>query len=411
MSAVELFHSKCDCCGCGACQNVCAKDAIEMCEDEFGFIYPKINAELCVECSVCKKVCGYQNRPEKSSARRIYASASKNSGLLKKSASGGVFAELAGHFLAQGGIVYGAAMPLENGSLMPRHIRVDKLSELEQLQGSKYVQSDIGFTFRQVKKDLAEGRQVLFSGTPCQAAGLRQFLQKKYDNLLLVEVICHGVPSKKMFQDFIRDYEKSLNGTIEEFCFRDKSKGQGMVARCAYRTRSGQRKEKVKVGGLLAYIHFFSKSYIYRENCYSCPFAASERVADITLGDYWGFHEEYPEYQERDGLSNERGISCVLVNTDQGERYLNKVRSGLVLLESTFERVARHNAQLREPSTRSEMRETILASYRDSGYPAVSAYFAKHCGADRMKHRLSGMLPKKFKRWVKKRMSQIKCGE
>ena len=408
MNTAGLFQNKSDCCGCGACQNVCTKGAIVMCEDEFGFVYPKIDPELCVECGMCKKVCGYQNQPEKSRARQVYAAASKNSSLLKKSASGGVFAQLAGHFLTRGGVVYGVALPLENGVLTPRHIRVSQLSELKRLQGSKYVQSDTGFVFRQVKQDLSEGKPVLFSGTPCQVATLRQFLSKKYDNLLLAEVICHGVPSKKMFQDFIRDYGKSLDGTVEEFYFRDKSKGQGYVTRCVYQTRSGQREETVKQGELLAYIHFFSKSYICRESCYSCPFAAAERVADITLGDYWGFHEEYPEYRERDGLSNERGVSCVLVNTDQGKRYLNEIRDGLVLLESTFEQVARHNAQLREPSPRSEIRETILTGYRDSGYPAVSAYFARHCGAERMKHRVSGLLPKGFKRWVKKRVGQLK---
>lgn len=407
MNEINLFNDKKDCCGCGACMNICPKSAITMEEDEYGFVYPKINTEQCVECGACKRVCGYQNVPEKHSAKAVYAAAAKNDSILKKSASGGAFAVLAEKLIDRGGIVYGAAMPYENGKLEPKHIRIDNKDDIVKLQGSKYVQSDTGFSYQQVRKDLQSGKSVMFSGTPCQIAGLKRFLNKDSDNLLLVEIICHGVPSKKMFQDFIESYGNELGGTIKDFYFRDKSKGQGMITRAVYEHHD-QLHEKVKIGGLTAYIHFFAKSYTYRINCYSCPFASGKRIADIALGDFWGFHEEYPDYKESQGLSNGKGISCVLVNTEKGDSAIKECIDSFVLMDSEFEKVARHNDQLSKPSKYSPQRETILDLYKSSGYKAVEKYYKKKCKKDIVKYRISGILPKGFKRNIKKVIGRVK---
>jgi len=403
-----LFENKKDCCGCGACMNVCPKSAITMEEDEYGFVYPKINSELCVGCGACKKVCGYQNVPEKHSAKAVYAAAAKNDSILKKSASGGAFAVLAESMIDKGGIVYGAAMPYENGKLEPKHIRIDNKDDIVKLQGSKYVQSDTGFVFQQVRKDLQSGKSVMFSGTPCQIAGLKKFLNKDYDGLLLVEIICHGVPSKKLFQDFIESYGKQLGGTIEEFYFRDKSKGQGMITKAVFEKNNGDKKEKIKHGNLIPYMSFFLYSYTYRINCYICPYATAERVGDITLGDFWGFHEEYPDYKESQGLSNGKGISCVLVNTDKGDSAVKECIDSFVLMDSEFEKVARHNDQLSKPSKYSPQREIILEMYKNSGYKAVRKYYKKKFKKDIFKYRLSGMMPKGFKRKIKKLIGKKK---
>ena len=399
MGAIVLFENKKDCCGCGACMNVCPKSAITMEEDECGFVYPKINTELCVECGACKKVCGYQNIPEKHSAKAVYAAAAKNDNILKKSASGGAFAVLAESVIDKGGIVYGVAMPYENGKLEPKHIRIDNKEDIIKLQGSKYVQSNIGFIYQQVRKDLQSGKSVMFSGTPCQIAGLKKFLSKEYDNLLLVEIICHGVPSKKLFQDFIESYGKELGGTIEEFYFRDKSKGQGYLTRASYRKNNSLNN---KYGISLSYMHFFSKSSILRLNCYSCPFASSKRIADITLGDFWGFHEEYPNYKESQGLSNGKGISCVLVNTEKGVVDIKECKDSFVLMDSEFEKAAKHNDQLSKPSNYSPQREIILEMYKSSGYEAVKKYYKKKFKKDILKYKMSGVLPKGLKKIIKK---------
>ena len=316
MSSIVLFDDKKDCCGCGACMNVCPKNAIRMAEDEVGFVYPEIDQNLCVGCGACKKACGYQTQPLMQKSEAVYAAASNNDNFLRKSASGGAFAVLAENVLKKDGVVYGAALPLENGKLEPKHLRIDTVERLPELQGSKYVQSAIGDTYAQAQKDLLDGKRVLFSGTPCQIAGLKQYLKKDYENLLTVDIICHGVPSKRFFQSFMEDYGKKLRGTITEFYFRDKSKGQGMITRSVYKNKNGERQEKVIAGNLLSYVNLFLRSFTYRKNCYSCPFASEKRVGDLTLGDFWGFHEEYPSYDEKQGLSNGKGISCVLVNTD-----------------------------------------------------------------------------------------------
>ena len=253
-----------------------------------------------------------------------------------------------------------------------------------------------------------DGKSVLFSGTPCQIAGLKQYLKKDYENLLTVDIICHGVPSKRFFQSFMEDYGKKLGGTITEFYFRDKSKGQGMITRSVYKDMTGENKEKVLIGGLTAYIHFFSKSYIYRKNCYSCPFASEKRVGDLTLGDFWGFHEEYPSYDEKQGLSNGKGVSCILVNTNQGKVALEQCESQFVLMTSDFEKVARHNDQLHSPSKYSPKREQILELYQKEGYEAVDRYFHKNYKKDILKYTVSGMLPKGLKRNIKKMAGKIK---
>ena len=168
-----LFHEKDKCCGCGACFNACPKKAISMEEDEYGFIYPKINESLCIKCGKCKRVCNYENAIIKQDVKKAYVSASKDNDLLLKSASGGLFATLAKAIIEQGGVVYGVAMNSVDGLLKAEHIRIDKKNDIEKIQGSKYVQSDIGKSFINIEKDLMQNRIVLFSGTPCQTAGLK----------------------------------------------------------------------------------------------------------------------------------------------------------------------------------------------------------------------------------------------
>ena len=408
MSSIVLFDDKKDCCGCGACMNVCPKNAIRMAEDEVGFVYPEIDQNLCVGCGACKKACGYQTQPLMQKSEAVYAAASNNDNFLRKSASGGAFAVLAENVLKKDGVVYGAALPLENGKLEPKHLRIDTVERLPELQGSKYVQSAIGDTYAQVKKDLLDGKSALFSGTPCQIAGLKQYLKKDYENLLTVDIICHGVPSKRFFQSFMEDYGKKLGGTITEFYFRDKSKGQGMITRSVYKNKNGERQEKVITGNLLSYVNLFLRSFTYRKNCYSCPFASEKRVGDLTLGDFWGFHEEYPSYDEKQGLSNGKGVSCILVNTNQGKVALEQCESQFVLMTSDFEKVARHNDQLHSPSKYSPKREQILELYQKEGYEAVDRYFHKNYKKDILKYTVSGMLPKGLKRNIKKMAGKIK---
>ena len=402
MSNIILFQDKKDCCGCGACMNACPKAAIQMREDEQGFVFPTIDDTLCIECGACTKACLYQNSIDFHTPQEVYAASCKDDQTIMQSASGGVFPVLADQVLSSGGVVYGSALVHENGRLEPRHIRIDRAEDIHLLQGSKYVQSEIGGAYRQAKQDLASGKRVLFTGTPCQIAGLRQYLKKEDDNLLTADIICHGVPSKRLFQEFMDSYGKHLGGQITAFSFRDKSKGQGMITRCVYRDSAGNQKENVKNGKLMAYIALFLKSYTYRINCYSCPFARQERVADLTLGDYWGFHEEYPQVRESQGLSNGRGISCILVNTEKGKKIWDVCKEQFSSMPSELEKVARHNDQLRRPSIYHPRRETLLQLFEKEGYAGVERYYKANFQMDIVRQTIEGMIPKDLKRSMKK---------
>ena len=399
MNDIVLFEDKKDCCGCASCMNICPKEAITMEEDEYGFIYPIIDRNRCVKCGSCISACGYKKNHQKYATKAVFAVANNDENSLKKSASGGAFAVFAKYIIENNGVVYGCSMENIDNKLTPMHIRIDRKEDITKLQGSKYVQSDIGISYKNVKKDLLDGTEVLFTGTPCQVDGLKQFLKKDYDNLLLVEIICHGVPSKKLFQDFILYYGDKLGKEIKEFYFRDKSKGQGMVTRTFYTDLDGNIKETVKNGQLLSYVSLFSKSYTYRINCYSCPFATEERIADLTLGDFWGFHEEYPSYKGK--LSNGKGISCILANTDKGIKMIEKCSDDFTLMSSDFDKVSRHNAQLHSPSKYSKKRTVILDLYKEDGYASIDRFFRTNYKKDIIKYSISDLIPKTAKRRIK----------
>ena len=406
--SVNLYKDKQDCCGCGACKSVCPRNAISMVADEDGFLYPQIDIRLCVECGACQNVCGYQSLPNRSKPIACYAASAKDAELLRNSASGGVFAVMAKKTLNRGGVVYGVAMNMEDTGLTARHIRIGTVSEMAALQGSKYVQSTIGATYKQAKKDLQEGKQVLFSGTPCQIAGLRSFLGKEYDTLFTVEVICHGVPNSKMFQDFLETLERKKGNTITAFSFRSKDKGQGMNTSIEYHNTNGGYSRVSRNGHRYSYMHYFLKAYIYRINCYSCPFATEERVADITIGDYWGFHEEHPIISRDVKLNNTKGVSCVLLNSERGIRLFEECSSDQVILATEFEKIAKHNEQLRKPCKKSQERDVILKLYREKGYDAVEQHFQKTCKKERMISAAMDMVPKGLKRAVKRAIGILK---
>lgn len=405
MSKIVLFEDKKDCCGCGACMNICPKEAISMVEDEYGFIYPKIDKTLCVECGACKKVCGYQSLPEKHKPERVYAMAAKDEDMLRQSASGGAFAVIAKKVLEEGGTVYGAAFVQENGKLEPKHIRIDAVEDLVRLQGSKYVQSEIGTTYQQARKDLQNGVNVLFSGTPCQIAGLQKFLGKEYKNLVTVEIICHGVPNARLFNDYIEYIEqKKKTPKTVGFLFRDKSKGQDMTSKFLYADGSC----KIVSGKTTSYVSLFLKSLTYRSNCYSCPYSTPDRVADITVGDFWGFHEEHPKLDKNIQLSNGKGISCVLVNTELGKMVVESCKDKFIVMDSEFNKVAQHNAQLQQPSKYNSEREKILESYKVSGYGAVEKYYHMNFKKEILFYTISNLVSKNAKRMVKNALGNIK---
>ena len=404
---VVLFDSKDKCCACGACANACPVQAISMVEDEYGYEYPEIDNDKCIKCGRCGKVCQYKTKVKTSRTSATYAAAAKKEDILMSTASGGLFTTIAIEFIKNGGVAYGASMYDANQNISPQHIRAESLDELELLKGSKYVQSSIGDILKSVKNDLDSGRRVLFSGTPCQVAGLRLFLGKEYDNLFLIDIICHGVPSKKFFLDFINNQGKKMDGTISKFIFRDKAKGQGQTARLTIKTQNNTR-DFITNGKLLSYFGLFLKQETYRDSCYKCLHTSADRNGDITLGDYWGIYIEHGSEVEKANLSNTKGISCVLVNTDKGRKLLDDISGDINSLESNFDSVCRHNDQLREPSKHTSLRTEVLDIYSRDGYASIDSYYDKLIGVKKLAYKIEFLMPKELKRSIKTIVHKIK---
>lgn len=359
---INLVEKKENCCGCALCYNVCPKHAISMVEDEFGYVYPNIDEEKCINCGLCKMRCTYQNKDKKLNMPiQVFAACAKDKEILKNSASGGVFSSIAKEFLKQGGVVYGSSMIIKKGESIVKHTRVDNVDELYMLQGSKYVQSNIKETYFQIKNDLYNGKKVLFSGTPCQVASVKEFMNDK--NLLTIDIICHGVPNNKMFNDYLQVIEKKERDNIKEFKFRDKTKGWGLFASYTF---NNSNKKIIKPAYELSYYQLFLDSKIYRKNCYNCPYAKESRCSDITIGDYWGFKQEYPNIADK--FNDKDGISCILINTEIGKKYIEEYKDELDLIDSDIQKVSRHNKQLKKPSEYPYDREKILLLYNRYGF-------------------------------------------
>jgi coenzyme F420-reducing hydrogenase beta subunit/O-antigen/teichoic acid export membrane protein len=401
MEEITLFTDKKQCCGCSACANVCPKNAIMMQEDEYGFLYPYINKELCIRCGLCVKRCAFQNTSNLNIPRNTYVAVTRNTDPTK-SASGGVFASLAASVIKEGGVVFGCSLELIEGILTPLHKSVDKLSTLKDLLGSKYVQSDIGNAYEKAKIYLEKGTLVLFSGTPCQIDGLKSYLSKSYSNLLLVELVCHGVPNARMFQSYVSLLSQSLHGQINYFTFRDKKYGWKCCG--SVNVIRGRKVKKVKIdSNVSSYYKLFLNSAIYRDSCYSCKYASQHRAGDITIGDYWGIEQEHPNLLTEYGgdIESKKGVSCLIVNTENGQRFFDKYKIGLDTFKSDYKKASNHNPQLVHPSIENNMRPEILSLFAQNGWKAVDQYFIKQNGFPYYKRKITNKIPTEIKSKIK----------
>lgn len=396
---IILFNDKKECCDCTACKSICPKDAIYMYLDEYGFEYPKIDKKKCIECGLCKKVCSFQNVKETNNPIKTYVGVSNDENIILKSASGGAFAAIAQMYLENNGVVFGAAF---DDNLNPVHIGVSDIKLLYKLQGSKYVQSSIENTYKEAKKCLIEGKKVLFSGTPCQIAGLKGYLMKEYENLLTIDIICHGVPSSKFFKDYLKVMEEKLGGKIKEFNFRDKSLGWGLNGSIIYDNNGTLKKKKI-YGSESSYYHYFLNSSCYRENCYICKYTCENRPADITIGDYWGIETAHPEILGKGKIQEEKGVSVIVANTHKGKNEIEKCDK-FDKYSSDFSKARVKNEQLNTPSKKGQNYKQVMNEYKNNGYIAVDSLYNKEIGIKRYKNRVKSMIPTDIKRILKKYM-------
>lgn len=355
MSIIDKHKATCS--GCNACAEACPKQCIEMIPDKKGFLYPKVDASSCTNCGICEKVCpfidGNTNLKEPLTA---YAAWNKDREQYLASSSGGAAHVFSSYIINQGGVVYGCTS--ENMNI--RHIRIDSLSELPKLQGSKYVQSDVRGLFRQVKTDLKTGRPVLFIGTPCQVAGLKNYIKNVPEQLYLVDLICHGVPSQQMLNEHIRHV---LNGhSAKRLSFREGSLFRiDIASQCGTNYSSEPHKDM--------YYRAFLDGITYRESCYNCPFARKERISDVTIGDFWGLHNEclLP-------VNGKEGISVILPLTGKGEKLINLAKPEMHAYERNVQEAVDGNTQLRCP-----MKRTLSRRVFNSVYPMLSFDMAVKC--------------------------------
>ena len=349
---VKLYEAKEQCTGCSACYNACAYDSIAMGYDEEGFRYPSIDRNTCTKCGACVKACPIYKENDTGNIDIPYfiSAVSRDKEILKESSSGGVFSLLAKIVIENGGRVYGCAF---NETLYPIHICIDTFDDIEKLRGSKYVQSEIGLIYSDVEDQLKQGRQVLFSGVSCQIAGLSHYLAKDYDNLLLVEILCHGVPSPLLFEKHINWLRKKHKSEIRNYSMRSKKKfGWGSENRTYYEIiKNG------KVKGVHPYLTEYFTAFFYgislRPSCYECKFNTPKRYGDVTLGDFWGyyktFHRHFPE-----------GISVVAINNEKGKVSIEKIANMMDTCEVGFEDATDTNIHFKHPMKKMEQRMTFI---------------------------------------------------
>lgn len=338
-----------DCTGCFACMNICPRNAISIERDILDKTVPKIDAKKCIDCGLCKKVCPVNTKPVFNKAECAYAAWSKDPDDLNKSASGGIAAVLTRAILNSGGCVFGAAS-VERET---RHICVTTIDEAEKLRGSKYVQSNISFIYRQVKEKLEKEIKVLFIGTPCQVAGLNSYLGKKHKNLLTVDLICHGVVPHKYLQEYL---DKKSKGKWDTYSFR----GVNDSYITAY--QNGVIKYKRYAEHDIYYGGFYNGLF-FRENCYQCEYSSCQRVSDITIGDFWGI--------DRSTLKRKYNgkISVVLPNTEKGHSFWKCIQDKFYSEQRTLEEAANKlQTNLRKPSPKHQERDFFVKNYPKYGF-------------------------------------------
>ncbi len=335
-----------DCTGCFACLQRCPQTCISRRTDAEGFAVPWIDLAACTQCNVCEKACPVLSPVPRHECLSAYAARNIDEAALMQSTSGGVFPVLAQRTLQNGGVVFGVCMEADGAV---KTIGISNSANLPRLQGSKYVQSDVGVTYTQAKEALRMGKSVLFTGTPCQIAGLYGYLGKDDENLLTAELVCHGVPSQELFSTVWQWLETQKRQKLIRWVFRSKkAEGWAQIDELCF-TRSVLYRREL----LTPYTRAYLQGKLNRESCYRCRFASENRIADITIGDYWGIARVHPEFDAR------RGASLVLANTPKGLQAVKAVQNDMVIVPSELREMQQFNGNLTRPPYRPSQRDAV----------------------------------------------------
>ena len=392
---IEIKDKKA-CCGCHACASICAKHCITMQPDEEGFLYPMVDKDECTDCGLCEKVCPVINQSEPRRPLKVYAAKNKNEEIRRQSSSGGIFTLLAERVIVEGGVVFGARFD-ENWDVI--HSWTDTVEGIAAFRGSKYVQSTIGDTYREAREFLKQGRKVLFSGTPCQIAGLKKYLRKDYDNLLTVDVVCHGVPSPLVWRTYLDETRKQLRAergvgknsvpssmdelpVITGISFRDKTNGwkkygfrlRYAASEAAKNTVSAsaikEEKEILQPFRDNIFMQGFLANLYLRPSCYACAARSGKSSSDISIADFWGVQNYYPEFDD------DKGVGLLLVNSERGEVAYDDLNVDNIA--AIYDQGLKGNPCLEHSVKVTNQREKFWTSFPKNKLEKVNRYYQKH---------------------------------
>lgn len=384
---MRIFNKAEECSGCSACQSVCPKDAITMKPDERGFLYPVVDEAKCVDCGKCKSVCEFSDNYNKSNLLenpKVYAVKHKDDIVRDRSRSGGMFVACADYILnSKNGVVYGCGF---DEKLDAVHMRIDSYKDIKSLQGSKYVQSDMGDCFKMAKKDLDDGKYVLFSGTPCQTAGFRSYVGDYiYDDRLIVcDLVCNSIPTPKVYQDYRKFIENKYESKIIRFNFRDKSRGWNThIESCEL-----ENGEKI-------FSKFYTELYymktITRPSCTVCKFTNTKRPSDITLGDFWGVDKVVENFDDN------KGVSTVMLNTEKGIVLFDEIKNNLYFEEVSLDDITAMQPRLKKNNADlSAQTDKFWRDYQKYGFEYV---LKKYTGYGGYRTKIKRKILKRLGRW------------
>lgn len=404
---MKVYSEKESCSGCTACMNVCPKNAIEMIADDEGFLYPQIEDDLCINCDLCRKVCPFKpeninakseeqmnlnmnkekaNNKEKEiqfTGQLYFAAKHKNSEVIFSSSSGGIFTALSDYILENEGSIYGAAF---DENFVVKHMRATNKLDRDKFRGSKYVQSNLENIFKEIREELKSGIYIMFTGTPCQNAGLQNYLSKTNTDctrLYMCDFICHGTPSPLIWEKYVSYLESKFNDKLISFSFRNKEKGWKDM-RVSAKFAESDNSEACNNG--YSFLNLFSSLMIVRTSCFNCKFTSYNRKSDITVADFWNIGNIKADFD------NDTGVSSVIINTSKGLSWFNEIKNNL-----KFEGCSKEDCwqpHLEYPAVKPNKREVFWNEYNDKGIEYIVQKYGKGTLASNMKKKLTPIIRK-----------------
>lgn len=362
------------CCGCLACKSLCSSHAIDIEKTEDGFYYPKINSSDCINCRLCEKICPVIHiaEPEDSQCSKAYGFINKDEAIRNKSSSGGFFTAAAHEILNNDGIVFGARF---DDNLNVYHDFTDEKQNLHFFNGAKYVQSNTEASFQKCKEYLEKGITVLYSGVPCQIAALKNFLKKDYSNLYTLDMICHGIPSPKLWNKYLEFQSDSQNSKVIDAAFRVKDPGWKDYS-IVLKFEDGSQKKIPHAKD--EYMKLFLKNFSLRKSCYECKYKGINRISDITMADFWGIQNLYPQYDDN------MGTSLILTHTQKGEELLKEIEN-CSCFDVDIEKAAKYNPSLITSCQTPKNRSNFFQDLDRMNFNVIARKYTKSSFSGRIK--------------------------